>query len=70
MKIESFQRIESDYVIWANFSGVNDWDQKDENGHTFQQNINRNRRKWDAANSKEMKEIYILEKIKLQPCWF
>ena len=62
MNIENLQKIESDYVIWANFSGVSDWDQKDENGHTFQQNINRNRRKWDAANSKEMKKYLYFRK--------
>ena len=54
--------MELGYVKWANFGGVNDWDQKDENGHTFQQNNNPNRRKWDVANSKEVKKFYTYEK--------
>lgn len=43
----------NDYVKQA-YSGIKDWNQIDQNGHTFQQNIDRDRRKWEIA--KERKE--------------
>ena len=53
-----------DWLTWneyveQSYSGVQDWDTLDQNGHTFQQNVNRDRRKWDEAKSKENKAIDI-----------
>lgn len=39
------------------FGNVDDWDKLDDNGLTFQQNINRDRRKWEAAKTKDIKNI-------------